>query len=199
MDNIQIFISENWISLVGAIIGLAYLYLEYRANVWMWLASLVMAAFYIYIFHSTQLYASMAIYVYFFFASIYGWIMWRKKNRNMQTGEEVIARMPQKYFSFIIIAIAVVFAVIFILLKSFSWNSYFVTTGDALTTSLNIVALWMISRKWADMWLLLIPANFLSSALLFVQQDLFSGILFLIFAVVSIGGFYNWRSLSRKA
>ncbi|MBS5980461.1 MAG: nicotinamide mononucleotide transporter, partial [Dysgonomonas mossii] len=56
---IEYFIENNWVSIVGAIIGLIFLYLEYKANVWMWAASIVMAAFYIYIFYSTQLYASM--------------------------------------------------------------------------------------------------------------------------------------------
>jgi len=205
------FIETHWISIVGSLMGILYLYLEYKANIWMWAASIAMAAFYIFIFYSTQLYASMGIYVYFFLASIYAWLMWLFKRRDTETGKDIISRTPGKYTSVIIISILIITVIIYSILSYYSlistgeYNSIqqaltafkIVTIGDALTTSLNIVALWMISRKWADQWLLLIPANAISSILLFIQDDIISGIMFAIFFLVSIGGFYNWKSMAK--
>lgn len=193
MESVLVFIENNWISITGAIIGLIFLYLEYKANVWMWAASIVMAAFYIYIFYTTRLYASMAIYIYFLLASAYGWLAWITRNRNKETGEEVISHVEKKYLLPIIIAIISVFALIYLLLIQFSENKSIITIGDSLTTSLNIVALWMISRKWAEQWLLVIPANLISSCLLFAQHDIMSGVLFFIFFIVSIFGYFNWK------
>jgi nicotinamide mononucleotide transporter len=193
MEDIFVFIENNRISIIGAVIGLIYLFLEYRANAWMWAASIVMAVFYIYIFYTTKLYASMAIYAYFLVASIYGWIAWVTRNRDRETGEEVISRMGKKYISPVIVAVVLVFVFIWFILTQFSENQSVITIGDSLTTSLNIVALWMISRKWAEQWLLVIPANLLSSCLLFLQHDIMSGILFFIFFVVSIFGYFNWK------
>lgn len=193
MEDIFVFIENNWISIIGAIIGLTYLFLEYRANAWMWAASIVMAIFYIYIFYTTKLYASMAIYVYFLIASIYGWIAWVTRNRDRETGEELISHVEKRYILPIIIAVVLVFVLIWLILTRFSENQAVITIGDSLTTSLNIVALWMISRKWAEQWLLVIPANFISSCLLFLQHDIMSGILFFIFFVVSIFGYFNWK------
>lgn len=189
------FLSDNWISLIGAIIGLIFLYLEYKANVWMWAASIIMALFYIYIFYHTQLYASMSIYIYFFIASVYGWIVWIFRNRDKESGEEIITRVNQKLWIPIIIGVAAISVLIFIVLTQFSDNIVYITIGDSLTTSLNIVALWMISRKWAEQWLLVIPANLISGILLFVQQDILSGCLFIIFFIVSILGYVNWKKM----
>lgn len=189
------FLSDNWISLIGAIIGLIFLYLEYKANVWMWAASIIMALFYIYIFYHTQLYASMGIYIYFFIASVYGWIVWIFRNRDKESGEEIITRVNQKLWIPIIIGVAAISVLIFIVLTQFSDNIVYITIGDSLTTSLNIVALWMISRKWAEQWLLVIPANLISGILLFVQQDILSGCLFIIFFIVSILGYVNWKKM----
>lgn len=193
MNDILVYIEENWISIAGAIIGLIYLFLEYKANVWLWAASIVMAAFYIYIFYTTKLYASMAIYVYFFIASIYGWIMWITQNRDKDSGEELISHADRKYRSLIIASIIIIGIIIYIILTQFSENNYLVTIGDTATTSLNIVALWMLSRKWVEQWLLVIPANLISSILLFVQQDTMSGCLFIIFFIVSILGYLSWK------
>lgn len=192
---IILFIKYNWISIAGVLIGLVYLYLEYKANVWMWCASILMAAFYIFIFYKTELYASMGIYIYFFIASVYGWIMWVTRNRNENTGDEIITSVSNKYILPIIIGIIAVFSFLFFILTQFNENSIFITVGDAMTTSLNIIALWMISRKWAEQWLLVIPANIISSILLFVQGDILSGILFFVFFIVSVFGYIRWKKM----
>lgn len=188
------FIEHNWVSIIGSLMGIIYLWLEYKANIWMWAASIAMAAFYIYIFYDTSLYASMCIYIYFFGASIYGWLMWFFRSKN-EAGDDVIVRIPQSKWMTVLSAILLIWAVVYAILLLFSNNDGLITLGDSLTTSLNIVALWMVSRKWADQWLLLIPANFISSILLIVQQDIISGVMFIVFFIGSIYGFRKWKSL----
>lgn len=191
------FITENWISIIGSLMGLLYLYLEYKANVWMWAASIVMAAFYIVIFYTTQLYASMGIYLYFLLASAYGWFAWIVKGKNNDSGEYVILQIPHRNIIFVITSVCVAFMIIYVLLIKFSDSSGFIAIGDALTTALNVVALWMASRRWAEQWLLLIPANVISSILLFVQHDAMSCLLFIVFFIVSIFGYLRWKRLAQ--
>lgn len=200
MDSFSLFIEDNWVSIAGAIIGLIYLFLEYKANVWMWAASIAMALFYVAIFYKTELYASMSIYIYFFGASIYGWIKWITSNRNTDTGDEIISNTPRHYVPYIFSAIVVTGLFIYILLITLqpTDNPIYISIGDSFTTSLNIVALWMISRKWAQQWLLLIPANAISSILLSIQGDPMSGILFAIFFIVSILGYKKWKKLTQN-
>lgn len=190
------FLTKHWVSIVGIVFGILYLYLEYRASIWMWVASIAMAAFYVFIFYDTHLYASMGIYIYFFLASVYGWIMWGIRDKNEQTGKDIISRMPKRKALLVIVSVLVVWAVIYIILIRFSSDAGGITVGDALTTSLNIVALWMVSRKWAEQWLLLVPANFISAVLLFMQEDILSAFLFFVFFVVSIAGYFNWKRMS---
>lgn len=190
------FLTKHWVSIVGIVFGILYLYLEYRASIWMWAASIAMAAFYVFIFYDTHLYASMGIYIYFFLASVYGWIMWGIRDKNEQTGKDIISRMPKRKALLVIVSVLVVWAVIYIILIRFSSDAGGITVSDALTTSLNIVALWMVSRKWAEQWLLLVPANFISAVLLFMQEDILSAFLFFVFFVVSIAGYFNWKRMS---
>lgn len=192
------FVGNNWVSIAGAVIGLVFLFLEYKANVWMWAASIVMAAFYIYIFYTTKLYASMAIYIYFFLASVYGWVVWVFRNRDRETGREIITHVGKRYILPIILGVFFISILIYLVLVQFSNNLALITIGDSLTTSLNIVALWMISRKWAEQWLLVIPANLISAILLFAQHDVMSGCLFIIFFLVSIMGYFKWKGLINR-
>lgn len=101
----------------------------------MWAASIIMAAFFIYIYYRTELYASMGIYIYFFFASVYGWIMWLTRNREENTGDDIISQVDKKYIPSIIGAIFVVAAMIYLILIRFSGNYALITIGDALSTA----------------------------------------------------------------
>lgn len=193
------FILTNWVSIVGSLAGLIYVYLEYRASIWMWAASIAMAAFYIFIFYSTHLYASMVIYTYFFVASIYGWIMWTTKYKKQEeTGEDVISHTPKRFVIYILAFTIASFLIIYTLLLTLSENQGLITIGDALTTAFNIIALWMASRKWVEQWLLLIPANMISGTLLFVQGDILSGFLFVLFFIASILGYFKWKQMVIK-
>lgn len=61
----------------GAVTGLLYVYLEIRHRRSMWLVGLIMAVCYMVVFGTERLYASAALYLYYFIISIYGWFRWR--------------------------------------------------------------------------------------------------------------------------
>ena len=55
------------LEIIGAIIGLIYLYLEYKANKWLWLFGVIMPVVYNFIFNQSKFYADMGINAYYFF------------------------------------------------------------------------------------------------------------------------------------
>lgn len=190
------YFSNNYIDLIASIIGLLFLYFEFKASINMWLISILMAVLFIYTFASKHLYASMCIYIYFLGASIYGWIQWRKDRKQKQTSEDIIYRLPLIEVWRVLLFILVAFVLICSLFYFASYNTNMERVGDALSTSLNIVSLWMISKKWAEQWLLLIPANIISGLLLYAQGNLATSIMFYVYAIVSFIGFLYWCRLA---
>ena len=67
----------QWLEIVGVIVGLVYLYLEYKANIWLWAVSIIMPAIYLVVFYDAGLYADTAINIYYLVIALYGWIVWR--------------------------------------------------------------------------------------------------------------------------
>lgn len=165
----------------------------------MWIVGIAMAALFVIIYYNTRLYASMVIYIYFFLASVYGWAKWIKNRKKENTTTDIILHAPQKAAIPIIFGIVLTFLLIYFLLIKYSDNQGGITIGDSLTTTLNIVALWMAARRWAEQWLLLIPANAISSILLIIQGDHISGILFAVYFIVSILGYFNWKKLAKQS
>jgi len=70
----------DYLEIIGTLIGLLYLYLEYKASIYLWFAGVVMPLVYIYVFYAAGLYADMGINIYYLLAGLYGLVMWMKKS-----------------------------------------------------------------------------------------------------------------------
>ena len=55
----------NFLEIFGTIVGLVYLWLEYRASIYLWIAGIVMPAIYIFVYYKAGLYADFGINIYY--------------------------------------------------------------------------------------------------------------------------------------
>lgn len=204
MEMILNILQTDTLGLIATIIGLIYLYLEFRAKKSMWLASIVMAILYIYIFFESQFYALSLIYGYFFGISLWGWYKWHQKQlapAGLDASQKSVVpleRMPKSALPKIVLYLLISTLITGGLLYLFTSTSWTILLSDTVATSLNIVAIWMATRRWAEQWTLLIPANLLTSIMLFHQEQYPSSIMFLIYFVVSIFGYFHWSKLANN-
>ena len=202
MEAILHFLQTDYLGLIATLIGLIFLYLEFHAKKSMWLASIIMAVLYIYIFFESEFYAMSLIYGYFFIISIVGWHRWQHKIAHPDHAKKEnvtpIIRMPQQVLPAIIISLGLSSLVIAIILHLLTDTTLVIMLSDTLATSLNVVAIWMATRRWAEQWCLLIPANLLTAIMLFIQAQYPSSIMFLIYFIVSIFGYFHWVKLANK-
>ena len=181
----------EYIEIAGAVIGLLYLYLEYRASVYLWPVGVIMPLFYIYIFFVSRFYADMGIYIYYLFASIYGWIRWNKSASQEQG--LAITHMPFRYWSIALLALSILFAVIAWILIRFTDSP--VPFGDSFTTALSIVAMWMLANKYIEQWGLWIIVNVVSCAL-YAWKGLYpTALLYVVYSIVPVFGYFKWKQL----
>ena len=59
----------NYLELFGTLVGLVYLWLEYRASIYLWLACIIMPAIYLVVYYQAGLYADFGINVYYLIAT----------------------------------------------------------------------------------------------------------------------------------
>ena len=67
----------RFLDILGFLVGLVYLYLEYRASIWLWLASVVMPAVDMVLYYRAGLYADFGMAIYYCLAALYGYVKWR--------------------------------------------------------------------------------------------------------------------------
>ena len=185
------------IELIGAAIGLIYLFLEYKANVWLWPAGIVMSLFYVAIFFHGKFYADAAVYLYYIGANTYGLLKWTRSRRRNLTEEGTatealpITHVPKGQLLPLAAAAIALWGLLYWILGTFTDSP--VPLGDAFTTAFSIVAMWMLAQKYLEQWLLWIVVNAVSTALYFWKGLYPTGVLFIVYVVVAVMGYFRWR------
>ena len=72
---------EQLLEISGTIIGLIYLWQEYRASIYLWITSIIMPAIYLFVYYNAGLYADFGINIYYFVIAVYGWFTWKYGNK----------------------------------------------------------------------------------------------------------------------
>lgn len=179
------------IEIIGAVIALGYLYFEYKASKWLWPMAVVMPIAYIWIFFRSKFYAGMGINIYYFFAAIYGWIKWT--GRQSDGREPPIRRTPPRLI-FPLTSIGILlFAAIAFLLSHYTDSP--VSMADSLITALSIIGMWMLAHKHLEQWWVWIAVNILSCGIYFWRGLYPTSILYAIYSVISVMGYFKWRGL----
>lgn len=182
------------IEIIGAVIGLLYLYLEYKANKWLWPVGVLMPIFYVWIFLQSKFYADMGINIYYFFASIYGWMRWTKARS--ENSELKISHTPRHYILPLSVIGTLLFAVMAFILVRFTDSP--VPYGDSFTTALSILGMWLLAHKYVEQWWFWFFVNIVSCGL-YVWKGLYpTSILFAIYSVISVFGYFKWRRMMRE-
>ena len=185
------------IEVIGAVIGLTYLFLEYKANVWLWPVGILMSLFYVIIYVSGKFYADAALQVYYIGANVYGLMVWTFSRRHeikdtKQDSEEVkICNTPKRLWLPLTLVSIGLWMLIFWVLRNFTDSP--VPIGDAFTTALSIVAMWMLSRKYIEQWLLWVAVNVVCVALYFWKGLYPTAILYCVYVVVAVLGYFRWK------
>lgn len=190
------------IEIIGAVIGLTYLYLEYKANVWLWPVGILMSLFYVFIFFQGKFYADAAIYLYYIGANTYGWLVWTRSRRHAEIADATkeddmpITHVPAKQILPLTLVFVALWMALYWILSAFTDSA--VPLGDAFTTSLSIVAMWMLAKKYLEQWILWIVINIVSTILYFWKGLYPTGILFIVYVIVAILGYFRWKKIMNE-
>lgn len=184
----------DYLEMTGALIGLIYLWLEYKASIYLWLASIVMPAVYLVVYYRAGLYADFGINVYFLLASVYGWLAWKLGGRKAVAAD---GPEPSGLSHFSLSLLPRVMAVFLLLFVGIGWvllrfTDSTVPWSDSFTTAASVIAMWMLARKYVEQWLVWIAVDVVSSALYVYKELYFTAALYALYTLIAVWGYRNW-------
>ena len=185
------FLSHHWLDITTTALGLAYILLEYKASVWMWVVGFVMQSLGIVLYYQKGLYADCGMEFYYLAMTVYGFIAWMRHKQKV--ADLPIRHMPKK-MAFIWLGVGlVIWALIYFVLSRFTNSN--VPVADAFTTALSIVGIWALARKYLEQWFVWIVVDIVTSALYFYKDIPFKASLYALYVVIAVFGYFKWKKM----
>ena len=178
------------VELIAVFFGLLSVWSMKKESILAFPFGIINVLIYVYIYFIAKLYALAGINLFFFTMSVYGWYNWLRKSNNDEKIRITECSKKEKIWNSV--AIPVFFIVLWILLKRFTDSV--VPAWDAITTSIYIIGMWLLARKKIENWILWIAGDFISIFLMVYEKLYFSSFQFLVFTVIAVLGYLEWRT-----
>lgn len=191
----------RFLDILGFAIGLIYLWLEYKASIWLWLASIIMPAIDMVLYYKAGLYADFGMAIYYCLAAVYGWLAWKygfklfKNNSKLQTSNSKlkITNFPKTFVLPTLLIFSVIWFGIYWFLSRHTNSTVPIT--DAFTTALSIIALWALARKYAEQWLMWLLVDAVCCTLYIYKGIPFKAAIYGIYTAFAIFGYLKWKKM----
>ena len=188
------FLAEHWLDIVTTVLGLAYILLEYKASIWMWLVGFFMQALGIVLYYQKGLYADCGMEFYYLSMTIYGYWRWVRGTASKEPLP--IRHFPSKLvlpWTFLILG---VWGIMFWFLNTFTDST--VPMIDSFTTALSIVGIWALAHKYLEQWFIWIVVDVFTCGLYFYKDIPFKASLYALYVVIAVFGFFKWRKMMSR-
>ena len=182
------------LQIVGTTLGLLYLWLEYKANIWLWIVGAIMPVVHGVLYFQSGIYADAAMQLYYVLAGVYGLVVWKRRPKKSDHGD--IRHTPMKW----IVPLVAVYAVLHVAFYFFlaECTDSRVPLFDSMSTALSIVAMWMLSRKLVEQWLVWLVVDMISVGLYIYKGIPITAGLYALYCILAVAGYVRWRCQAQK-
>lgn len=193
------FIIEHGLDIFTTMLGLLYIWLEYRAHIAVWLVGIIMPALDIYLYFSHGLYGDAGMATYYTVAGIYGFAVWKYgKKRGQKEDEEMpITHMPRRLYLPTLLAFLAIWAATYYVLVT--WTNSTVPLQDAFTNALSFVGLWALAQKYVEQWIFWIVVDVVCTYLYIVKGIPFKALLYGLYVVIAVMGYFKWKKMMKDS
>ena len=202
------FLMAHWLDIVTTVLGLAYILLEYRASLWMWVVGFAMQALGIVLYYQKRLYADCGMEFYYLSMTVYGywkWVRGNQRDRSFDTSADSsdpqppnlggleITHIPLRLLVRWSAIMAAVWALIYWLLVTYTNSN--VPLADSFTTALSLIGIWALAHKYLEQWFIWIAVDVVTSILYFYKDIPFKASLYALYVIIAIFGYMKWRRM----
>ena len=190
----------EWLQLHGwealaVLLGIAYLLLAMRESLWCWPAAFLSTLIYLFLFWHADLPMESGLQFYYLAMAVYGWWHWRG-GAGAAAEPLPVRTWPWHYH---------VAAIVLVLAASLASGAALTHAGlgrlpylDSFTTWGAILTTWMVAQKLLENWLYWLVVDGVS-LYLYVDRGLhLTALLFVVYLVIVVFGYFQWRRHYRE-
>ena len=187
----------EWIAIIA---GVAEVLLARANKVLLYPAGLISTCIYTYLFlrPSTRLYADAILNVYYFVMSIYGWVLWTRRDHDTYLH---ITSVNKKEKILTIVYSFGGWALLYLMLTVlFPWFFPWylpseLAVWDALISATAWVGMWLLAKRKIENWVLLNISNIVAIPIYINKGMPFTAALTQFLFIVATFGYFEWKKL----
>ncbi len=184
---------------IAVFFGIASVWYSRLEKILVYPVGLVNTIIYVYISIKGSLFGEASVNFYYTVMSIYGWILWAKKNQHQQHIVLIAwsnkKELLNKFLFFGAFYVAI-FSALTYLKKDFAPGA--IPWADAFASASAFTGMWLMARKKVESWYWWIATNIASIPLYFVKHYVFTSVYYLILLIMAFFGLIEWIKRANK-
>ena len=186
--------ATGWLEYIAVFAGIISVWYSRKENILVYPTGLLNTIFYIYLSLKGGLLGEASVNFYYTVMSIYGWVMWSKKNNQQQNIVRVTKASTKEWLQhillFILFYIVLYFAIDWMSSKNYITGA--IPWADAFASATAYTGMWLMTKKKVESWYWWIATNIASIPLYFVKHYVFTSVYYIILLVMAIAGLLTW-------
>jgi len=195
----QQFISDllhtGWLEYIAVFTGIASVWFSRLENIWVYPTGLISTTIYIYLSMIGHLYGEASVNLYYTVMSIYGWVLWSRKDLqnqhllNISYSNSTERRQQLLFFGtfYVVIWLALV------IMKDRGIAPGAIPWADGFASATAYTGMWLMARKKVESWYWWIATNIASIPLYFVKHYVFSSVYYVVLLIMAFWGLAEWQ------
>lgn len=190
-------VQTRWYEFVAVLAGIASVWFSSRENILVYPVGLINTIIYIFISINGHLYGEASVNLYYSIMSIYGWILWSKRDEQQHYTIHISFSSSREWvqqLAFFGLFYGFIYAALTWLKQEFAPEA--IPWADALASASAYTGMWLMARKKVESWYWWIITNVASIPLYFIKGYVFTSFQFIVLLGMAVAGLVAWK---RKA
>lgn len=186
--------NTGWLEYLAVFSGIASVWFSRLENILVYPTGLINTIIYIYLSMKGHLLGEASVNLYYTIMSIYGWILWSKKDaqeHHVVVITKATAREWKHHLLFFGAFYISIFAALTYLKKDFAPGA--IPWADAFASATAYTGMWLMAKKKVESWYWWIATNIASIPLYFVKQYVFTSVYYIVLLIMAVFGLIEWQ------
>jgi nicotinamide mononucleotide transporter len=195
IDDIQ---QTSWLEFIAVFSGILSVWFSRLENIWVYPSGLINTIIYIYLSFKSALLGEASVNLYYTVMSIYGWILWTRKDKQRNLVLQITASSGKEWAVQLLFFSAFYIGVFFSLtyLKK-DFAPLAIPWADAFASASAYTGMWLMAKKKVESWHWWIATNLASIPLYFVKHYVFTSVYYLILLIMAVFGLLEWNKRAK--
>ena len=195
IDNLR---ETSLLEFIGVVAGIASVWFSRKENILVYPVGLINTIIYIFISVKGNLYGEASVNLYYTVMSIYGWILWSRRNEKKEIVLQITYSNRKEWLYqllfFALFYIGIYFALVY--LKNVFYSNT-IPLADAFASATAYTGMWLMAKKKVESWIWWIATNVASIPLYYIKGYAFTSFQYIVLLVMAVAGLITWMQKAK--